>query len=76
MSLKEYEDFVFSAVHAHEDDPIAYWNSTAAGQQKAIDFLAGKSQVVTLRGPNVDLTPFDQGPQIHEFNRHVQHARW
>jgi len=55
MSLKEYEDFVFNAVHAHEDDPIAYWNSTAAGQQKAIDFLANKNQIV-MRGPNVDLT--------------------
>jgi aminopeptidase len=55
MSLKEYEDFVFGAVHAEEADPIAYWNSTAADQQKAIDFLADKNQVV-LRGPNVDLT--------------------
>jgi len=55
MSLKEYEDFVFNAVHAHEDDPIAYWNGTAAGQQKAIDWLAKKSQIV-MRGPNVDLT--------------------
>jgi aminopeptidase len=55
MSLKDYEDFVFNAVHASEDDPIAYWNSTAAGQQKAIDFLAGKD-IVTLRGPNVDLS--------------------
>jgi aminopeptidase len=55
MSLKDYEDFVFNAVHAHEDDPIAYWNSTKAGQQKAIDFLAGKN-LVTLRGPNVDLS--------------------
>jgi len=55
MSLKEYEDFVFGAIHAHEDNPIAYWRSTAAGQQKAIDWLAGKSQVV-MRGPNVDLT--------------------
>jgi aminopeptidase len=55
MSLKEYEDFVFRAVHAEEDDPIAYWRSTAAGQQKAIDWLAGRSQVV-MRGPNVDLT--------------------
>ena len=55
MSLKDYEDFVFGAVHAHEDDPIAYWNSTAAGQQKAIDWLKNKSQVV-MRGPNVDLT--------------------
>jgi len=55
MSLKEYEDFVFGAVHAHEDDPIAYWRSTSAGQQKAIDWLQGRSQVV-MRGPNVDLT--------------------
>lgn len=55
MSLQEYEDFVFGAVHAQEDDPIAYWNSTAARQQKAIDWLTGKSQVV-MRGPNVDLT--------------------
>ena len=55
MSLKEYEDFVFVAVHAHEEDPIAFWNGTAAGQQKAIDFLANKSQVI-LHGPNVDLT--------------------
>jgi aminopeptidase len=55
MSLKAYEDFVFGAVHAQEDDPIAYWRSTAAGQQKAIDWLAGKNQVV-MRGPNVDLT--------------------
>ena len=55
MSLKEYEDFVFGAVHAHEDDPIAYWRSTSAGQQKAIAWLQGRSQVV-MRGPNVDLT--------------------
>jgi aminopeptidase len=60
MSLKEYEDFVFGAVHAQEEDPIAYWNGTAAGQQKAIDFLADKSQVV-MRGPNVDLTLSIQG---------------
>jgi aminopeptidase len=55
MSLKEYEDFVFNAVHTQEADPIAYWNSTAAEQQKAIDWLSNKSQVV-MRGPNVDLT--------------------
>ncbi len=55
MSLKEYEDFVFNAVHAQEEDPISYWKSTGVEQQKAIDFLSDKSQVV-LRGPNVDLT--------------------
>jgi len=55
MSLKQYEDFVFGAVHTQEDDPISYWKSTAVEQQNAIDWLADKSQVV-MRGPNVDLT--------------------
>jgi aminopeptidase len=55
MSLQDYEDFVFNAIHANEDDPVAYWNSTAEGQQKAIDFLRGKD-LVTLEGPNVDLS--------------------
>jgi aminopeptidase len=55
MSLKDYEDFVFKAIHTQEADPVSYWKNTAAGQQKAIDWLAGKNQV-TLRGPNVDLT--------------------
>ncbi len=55
MSLKEYEDFVFKAVHAEESDPVAYWNGTATEQQAAIDFLSTKSQVI-LHGPNVDLS--------------------
>jgi len=55
MSLRDYEDFVFNAVHANEEDPIAYWNSTAKYQQKAIDFLHDKDLVI-LRGPNVDLS--------------------
>ncbi len=55
MSLKEYEDFVFGAVHANEDDPIAFWNGVKEKQQAAVDFMKNKNQVV-LRGPNVDLT--------------------
>jgi aminopeptidase len=55
MSLKEYEDFVFGAVHANEDDPVAFWKTVESKQQSAIDYMKGKSQVV-LRGPNVDLT--------------------
>ena len=55
MSLKEYEDFVFGAVHTNEDDPIAFWKSVEQKQQSAVDFMKGKNQVI-LRGPNVDLT--------------------
>ncbi len=55
MSLKEYEDFVFGAVHTNEDDPIAFWKTVESKQQSAVDYMKGKSQVI-LRGPNVDLT--------------------
>ena len=55
MSLKEYEDFVFGAVHANEEDPIAFWLSVKEKQQSAVDFMKDKNQVI-LRGPNVDLT--------------------
>jgi aminopeptidase len=43
-----------------DEDPIAYWRNLQARQQKAIDWLMGKSQVI-LRGPNVDLTLSIQG---------------
>jgi len=55
MSLMEYEDFVFGAVHANEEDPISFWKSVKEKQQAAVDFMKGKNQVV-LRGPNVDLS--------------------
>ncbi|MBI5352218.1 MAG: aminopeptidase [Chloroflexi bacterium] len=55
MSLSEYEDFVFNAVHAHEETPIKFWKQVEQDQQKAVDFMKGKNQVI-LRGPNVDLT--------------------
>ena len=55
MNFEQYSDFVFRAVHANEDDPIAYWKKVENDQQAAVDFMGGKNQVV-LRGPNVDLT--------------------
>ncbi|MGE5250297.1 MAG: aminopeptidase [Bacteroidota bacterium] len=55
MSLEEYEDFVFGAVHAHEDDPVAFWKNVERKQQAAVDYMKGRKQV-TLRGPNVDMT--------------------
>lgn len=55
MSFAQYEDFVFRAVHAHEEDPIAFWKKVEQEQASAIKWMEGKNQVV-LRGPNVDLT--------------------
>ena len=55
MSLKDYENFVYRACHADQEDPVAYWKSVEEEQTKMISRIAGKHQV-SLRGPNVDLT--------------------
>jgi aminopeptidase len=55
MSLEEYEDFIFSATFCDQDDPVAKWREMSATQQKKVDWLKGKDQVV-LKGPNIDLS--------------------
>ena len=55
MSLCEYADFVYAATYADQADPVACWRSVHERQQRLVEWLAGKSQVVA-RGPNVDLT--------------------
>jgi aminopeptidase len=55
MTFAQYEDFVYRAVHANEDDPVAFWKKVEKDQEAAVKFMEGKNQVV-LRGPNVDLT--------------------
>ncbi len=55
MSLRAYEDFVYRACHAHEADPVAYWKQVEADQARFIEFMKGRN-LVTLHGPNVDLS--------------------
>ena len=55
MGLHAFEDFVYNACHAQEDDPVAYWNSIKEKQAKSMALLTGHDQV-KLRGPNVDLS--------------------
>jgi aminopeptidase len=54
MSLGDYEDFVYGACFADQDDPIATWKSVGTRQQTLVDWLAGKDKVV-VRGPNIDM---------------------
>ncbi len=55
MSLREYEDFVYGATYADQDDPVAKWMEVHNRQQRLVDWLKGKDRV-EVRGPNVDLT--------------------
>ncbi|HUF37458.1 MAG TPA: aminopeptidase [Anaerolineales bacterium] len=54
MSLEEFENFVYGATFADQEDPVACWLDIAKTQQRLVDWLKGKSQV-EVRGPNVDL---------------------
>ncbi len=55
MSLREYEDFVYSATYCDKNDPVAEWLRIHDEQQKVVDWLNGKKEVV-LKSPNVDLS--------------------
>jgi aminopeptidase len=55
MSLRAYEDFVYRACHANESDPVAFWKKVEAEQARFVDYMKGRN-LVTLRGPNVDLS--------------------
>lgn len=55
MSLADYENFIYAATYADQDDPVACWRDVHDTQQRLVDWLKGKDQVV-VRGPNVDLT--------------------
>lgn len=55
MSLEEYEDFLYGACHADEEDPVAFWKSVQAEQQGKVDWLNGHDKV-EVRGPNCDFS--------------------
>lgn len=54
MSLEEYQDFVYSACLADQEDPIAKWQQIKTEQDAALALFEGGGQV-KLQGPNIDL---------------------
>lgn len=55
MSLREYENFVYAATFCDQPDPVKCWNEVRDNQQRLVDWLKGKREVV-VRGPNIDMT--------------------
>ncbi|MEO6434743.1 MAG: aminopeptidase [Tepidisphaeraceae bacterium] len=58
MSLREYEDFVFSAGLLDRPDPVAAWKLVSERQQRLVDFLNGKKdyRVVAANGTDVRMS--------------------
>lgn len=55
MSLSDYEDFVYGATFADQDDPVAAWRTVDAEQARLVEFLAGKKHM-TVKGSDIDMT--------------------
>mgnify|MGYP001263125225 CR=1 FL=1 len=54
MSLADFENFVYAACYADQDDPVAMWQAVHDQQARLVEWLKGKDQIV-VRGPNIDL---------------------
>jgi aminopeptidase len=54
MSLRDYQDFVFSAGKLDQPDPVAAWRREGQRMQELLRWLAEKEELV-LKGPDVDL---------------------
>jgi len=55
MSLTEWEDFVYSAGHLGDSDPIAFWREQSARQARVVEQLQGVGELRIL-GEDTDLT--------------------
>ncbi|MDI9570323.1 MAG: aminopeptidase [Pseudomonadota bacterium] len=55
LSLREYEDFFFTACLPDLDDPIGYWERKSADQQRLVDWLRGRRRI-RVTAPDTDLT--------------------
>jgi aminopeptidase len=54
MSLVEFEDFVYRACHADEEDVIGVWEAIDRQQDRLTAWMTGK-KLIELTGSNVDL---------------------
>jgi len=55
MSLAEYEEFVYTAGHLDEDDPVAAWERVDREQAEIASRLE-KIKILRILGPDTDLT--------------------
>jgi aminopeptidase len=45
MSLADYTEFVYSACHLDDDDPVSHWRAVSAEQARMIAWLSSKQEI-------------------------------
>ena len=72
MSLRDFEDFVYSATFSDTEDPVREWKRLRSKQAKLIEKLEGAKEV-RIVGPDTDLTmsiagrTFINSPGVHNM---------
>lgn len=62
MGLEEYTEFIYGAVMPDPNDPIGYWKSVSARQDRIVKWLKGKKNVHLVgRGTDLRLSIEDRG---------------
>jgi len=54
MSLRQYEDFLFSACKVDQEDPVARWAEVYRSQERLVEWLKGKKHL-HVKGEHIDL---------------------
>ncbi|MDH5506865.1 MAG: aminopeptidase [Anaerolineae bacterium] len=70
MSLSEYEDFVYKATFADQDDPVKQWQQVHDKQAKLVDWLAGKKEL-RIQSPSCDVSLSIEGRKFINADGHV-----
>jgi len=72
MSLREFEDLVYTANFADEDNPVAAWKALGRKQAGFVARIRGADRI-RIVGSGTDLTFFVKNEYL--FERPAQHAR-
>lgn len=67
MDRQSYEDFVYAACHADQEEAVATWGEVDRQQARLVDWLKGKKQV-EVKGPTVDLRLSIEGRTFNNAN--------
>ncbi|WP_273846225.1 aminopeptidase [Rubrobacter calidifluminis] len=65
MGLREYEEFVFSALALDREDPAAFWSARSAEQRRLAERLE-RGREVRIVGPGTELTLSVEGRRFLE----------
>lgn len=63
MSLKEFEDYVYSTTYSDKENPVAEWQRIHDEQQGLVDWLKGKKEI-QVKGPNAELVLSVEGREF------------